>query len=108
MKRSRKSYDHDETSSQRSSGANSDADLQRFNGIGLGEFLELEPRLTFVVKPDTDFQDGFEPVLENLYFWSTTSSAGPSAFPQLPSAFAQTVYDQLQALVEGSVSVRAT
>jgi hypothetical protein len=95
IKRARNSNDQEEASSQKSnkdSVGSSDADLQGINAISLGEFLELDPRPTFVVKPGTDFQDGFEPVLKNLSFRSnhqlnriiiTSPSNSPPRSPKL-------------------------
>lgn len=70
-KHARTSYDNEEYSNQRRQGDGSDeSDFdpvlnQDLDSIGIGEFLELDPRPTFVVTPETNFEEGLEPIFSN-------------------------------------------
>lgn len=68
-KHARTSHDNEEYSNRGNSGSDkseSGSVLEPdFAAIGVGEFLELDPRPTFVVTADLDLDNGFEPTFSN-------------------------------------------
>ena len=65
-KHARTSHDNEEYSNQRDTedGESSEID-DDFAAIGTGEFLELDPRPTFIVTSEINFDDGIEPIYTN-------------------------------------------
>jgi hypothetical protein len=69
-KHARTSHDNEEYSNRRTGDGSGESDFgaafdPEFASIGIGEFLDLDPRPTFVVTPDINFEDGIEPIFSN-------------------------------------------